>query len=105
MRSQAQKNCQPLVGLQSRAGFDLTRNIMDENTNPTQCQRLKAYLEKHGRINAIDALTSLGIFRLAARIHELKDAGLPIESRKVTVINRFNEECSVAEYRLETVEA
>lgn len=66
----------------------------------TQNDRVLAYLERHGSINAMQALSELGIYRLAARIADLKNAGHAIESRAVDVTNRFGEACRVAEYRL-----
>ena len=58
---------------------------------------LKA-LQQGDRLTAIDALNRFGCFRLSARIGELIEDGLPIESRMVTLDNGK----SVAEYRLET---
>lgn len=43
----------------------------------TQNQRLIAYLEKHGHITQLEALTELGIFRLASRINDIKRMGTP----------------------------
>lgn len=74
---------------------------MTDNAKNTQCSRLLEYLQRYGSITAIDALTELGIFRLAARIHDLREQGHVITSRMVKVLNRFSEACSVAEYRIE----
>lgn len=71
------------------------------NSNPTQCQRLILYMQAHeDGITQMEALNSLGIFRLASRISELRKEGYEIEKEMVTVKNRFGEKCSVARYRL-----
>lgn len=66
----------------------------------TQNERLLEHLKRHRSINAMQALSELGIYRLAARIGELKAKGHDIEASAVEVQNRFGEACRVAEYRL-----
>jgi hypothetical protein len=66
----------------------------------TQTQRLLEYLRCNRSINPLQAWTELGIYRLAARVNDLKKAGECIESGAVEVKNRYGEECRVAEYRL-----
>ena len=66
----------------------------------TQCQRLLARLER-GPITPMDAWSELGIYRLAARVADLKDAGHKIVKQTVSVANRFGESCRVARYSLE----
>lgn len=65
----------------------------------TQSQRLEAYLNQHGRINPLVAWNELGIYRLSARLHELRSR-MTIETRSLEVTNRFGEACRVAEYVL-----
>lgn len=67
----------------------------------TQCERLLTYLEEHRAINPMEAWTQLGIYRLGARVFDLRRAGHPICSTFQKVPNRFGEECRVASYRLE----
>jgi hypothetical protein len=56
---------------------------------------------KTGRtITAKQAMDKLGCMRLAARIHDLKEAGHNIKMERVTVINRFGEKCVIARYSL-----
>lgn len=43
----------------------------------------------------------LGVYRLAARINELREKGYKIGSRSKQVLNRFGEKCRVSEYYLE----
>jgi hypothetical protein len=48
------------------------------------------------------AWNELGIYRLGARVWDLKHKrGYNITKRLVTVQNRFGEDCKVAQYRLE----
>lgn len=49
----------------------------------------------------MQALVELGIFRLAARINDLRKMGYRIAREMVTVLNRYGESCRVAQYRLE----
>lgn len=66
-----------------------------------QNERLLAYLEDHRDIDPLTAWAELGIYRLGARIHDLRSAGHPITSDRKEVENRFGEVCRVARYRLE----
>ncbi len=70
------------------------------NSNPTQCERVMAYIRKHGTITQLDAMLDLGVMRLASRISELKKRGEPIKTRMKTVYNRQQEKCLIAEYSL-----
>lgn len=66
----------------------------------TQCKRIVAYLQSHYSITALEAMNELGIFRLGARIWDLKKQGYPIQSGWRDVRNRFGEECRVKMYWL-----
>jgi hypothetical protein len=46
----------------------------------TQTEMIRAHLESGREITPIDALERYGCFRLAARINDLRKAGLPIET-------------------------
>lgn len=70
------------------------------NSKPTQAQRVLDYIEEHGSITQFEAMTELGIMRLASRISELKKNGYNIVSRMITVKNRFGENCSVKQYSM-----
>ena len=48
-------------------------------------QSVLALLEKGKSITAIQALEKFGCFRLAARIANLRDAGIPVITRMVTI--------------------
>lgn len=72
---------------------------MPEKTSATQCQRVLQRLHR-GPINPLDALTELGVFRLAARINDLRKQGHQINRNMVSVSNRYGETCVVAEYEM-----
>lgn len=65
--------------------------------NP-QSVRLLAYLRNHLYITALEAMNDLGIFRLGARIWDLKQAGVQIQSDWMVVKNRFGEDCRIKKY-------
>ncbi len=67
----------------------------------TQCERLKKWLLEHGEIDPLTAWAELGIYRLGARVYDLRRRGLNIVSLRKKVLNRFGEACEVALYRLE----
>lgn len=68
--------------------------------NKTQCERLLQRLER-GPVDPMVAINELGIFRLAARIRDLKDTGHSIKKQTAIHRNRFGESCHVALYSLE----
>jgi hypothetical protein len=51
----------------------------------TQNQQIKAYLIKGKSITPLDALNKFGCFRLAARISDLRNDGLKIVTKNVTI--------------------
>lgn len=66
----------------------------------TQEQRLIKHFKKIKTIDPIRAWSNLGIYRLSARILELRKKGYEIETQRKAVKNRFGEECVVAQYRM-----
>ena len=66
----------------------------------SQCERLLDRLER-GPITLMEAWTELGVYRLAARCDELREAGHKIVKQTVSVTNRFGESFLVARYSLE----
>lgn len=72
-----------------------------ENKKPTQCERIRKYLEDFGSITQLQALTDLGIMRLASRISEMRKDGEPIGDRIIEVKNRYGEICHVKEYYIQ----
>lgn len=67
----------------------------------TQCERLAAWLNKGRRITPLQSWKLLGIYRLSARIYDLRKAGMAVQKRLIDVGNAWGETCRVAEYWLE----
>ena len=65
-----------------------------------QVNRIIDYINEHGSITPLEAMRDLGCYRLAARIHEIKDMSYEIERDFVSVKNRYGEETQVARYRI-----
>lgn len=55
----------------------------ETNRRPTQAGKILAYLQAGNRLTALEALQQFGCFRLAARIHELRNQGWQIAERMV----------------------
>ena len=66
----------------------------------TQNDRVYEYLTEHGTITSLEAITELGVTRLASRINDLKRMGHNITGQMITVKNRFGENVRVKEYKL-----
>ncbi len=49
----------------------------------SQCDQILGYMKRGRAISPLIALEKFGCFRLAARIHDLRAKGHPIESREV----------------------
>lgn len=65
-----------------------------------QTVRVHEYMKSHYYITALEAMNELGIFRLGARIYDLKAQGVPVQSGWIKVKNRYGEECRVKMYYL-----
>lgn len=65
--------------------------------NTTQ-QRVFDYLLTFKSITSLQAFTDLGESRLSARIFELREKGVKIDSEMVEVENRFHEKRHVKRY-------
>lgn len=66
----------------------------------TQAERVLGYIEEHGSITQLEALTELGVMRLASRISDLKKQGYIINSKHEAVKNRHDETCYIKRYSL-----
>jgi len=55
----------------------------ETHRRPTQAGKILAYLQAGNRLTALEALQQFGCFRLAARIHELRNQGWQIAERMV----------------------
>lgn len=65
-----------------------------------QCDILMDYLKDHHSITQYEAMSRLGIMRLASRISDLKREGVVIHADRVKVGNRRGRACYVARYIL-----
>ncbi len=70
----------------------------------TQNDRIIQYMDEFGSITQMQALSDLGIMRLASRIHDLREMGHPIKKRMIESKNRYGEHVSFAEYYMEREE-
>ena len=70
----------------------------------TQREQVLKYMEDFGSITPLQAVADLGIYRLGARIYDLKKAGYKITSRTMKAKNRYGKTVRFAEYRLEEKE-
>ena len=66
----------------------------------TQCERIIRHLEDYGSITSATAMEEYGIMRLASRIADLKQMGVPIRKEMVSGKNRYGERTSYAKYSL-----
>ena len=64
----------------------------------TQTEQVKVYLETHYNITPKKAMDELGIYRLGARIYDLKKQGVPIKSGFIEVPTRNGETTRVKSY-------
>lgn len=64
----------------------------------TQTQMVKEYLEHHYGITPKQAMEELGIYRLSARIYDLKRQGVKIKSAFIDVPTRSGETTKVKMY-------
>ena len=74
------------------------------DSKPTQNERILDYIRRFGSITQLDALSDLGVMRLASRISDLRSKGYPIISNKEAVTNRFGEKCYIKRYSLREVQ-
>lgn len=59
------------------------------------------YIKIHGSITTLQAVRDLGILQAPARIWGLKRRGYDIKTRRVSVLNRYQEERKIVEYYIE----
>lgn len=67
----------------------------------TQNELVLEYLDQFGSITPLEAMRDLGIYRLSARIADLKSDGYSIITDTVAVPNRRGGKSRIARYRLE----
>jgi NaMN:DMB phosphoribosyltransferase len=66
----------------------------------TQKKKVLRHLELYGSIDPVQALSEYGVFRLAARIDELRRDAYEIETHLVKTVNRFGEDVRFGRYVL-----
>ena len=66
----------------------------------TQIERILSWLETEKTITTAEAMTELGIYRLASRINDLRRRGYAIKKETVKGKNRFGETVRFAQYSL-----
>jgi len=66
--------------------------------NQKQKERLLSHLKQNGNITPLEAWGHLGIYRLSAVVHKLRQEGHNIITETIEVHNRFQESCKVAKY-------
>lgn len=76
------------------------------NNNPSQIVRLADYFQNNSKfIDPLEAWLDLGIYRLSARIYNLRKAGFNIITHRKKVKNQWGEEIPVGNYELKSVPA
>lgn len=73
--------------------------------NDSQCKMILFYLKEYGKITAQDALKLCGCMRLAARIHDLRQKGIPIKTETREYKNSAGNKVRYAIYSLEVSNA
>ena len=64
----------------------------------TQKEKILEWLQKGGKLTALDALDLFGCNRLAARINELRQEGYNIKVEYIGITNRYGDSTRIAEY-------
>ena len=67
-------------------------------SNITQTEAVKRYIKEHGSITAFEAMSRLGIMRLASRISDLKAQGYKIKRELVKTKTRDGNATYIAKY-------
>ena len=65
-----------------------------------QCQMLLDYLQQHGSVTGLQALSELGIMNYKGRIHDLRKLGYTIRTDYITRMNAHGEKKTFARYTL-----
>lgn len=65
-----------------------------------QTDKILLYMKTYGSITAMDAVREFGCMRLAARISDLRNSGVPIDDKYESNKNRFGDTVSYKRYFL-----
>ena len=74
--------------------------VLTTAATETHARLILEHLIKYGSITPIEAMTEYGCMRLGARIWDLRDDGIEIETEMVKGKNRFGKEIHYAKYSL-----
>lgn len=66
----------------------------------TQCEKILRHMEDFGSITSLEAMQEYGIMRLASRISDLKQMGVPVRKEMVSGKNRYGEPTAYARYSI-----
>lgn len=66
----------------------------------TQCEMVLNHMKTFGSITDAEAYEVYGIRRLGARVYDLRQLGIPIDSVEVRNKNRFGKKVRYAKYSL-----
>ena len=69
-------------------------------TKESHCRLVLQHMKTYGSINPIEAENQYGCRRLAARIKDLRNRGVEIETELVKGLDRDGGKCRYAMYRL-----
>lgn len=64
----------------------------------SQTRDVLSHLKKHKSITSWQAISMFGATRLSAIIYDLRAAGYNIQSKRVTVTNRYNHASHIVKY-------
>lgn len=64
------------------------------------CQKIYQYMALHNGITQAEAFLELGVGRLGARIFEIKNYGVPIQTEMIKVTKKDGSEAHVARYKI-----
>lgn len=73
--------------------------MIEERMLSEQEKDVVDFIIKHGSITTLQAF-GIGVARLASRVFDMKEKGIPIQGEMVTVENRKGEKCRVKRYWL-----
>ena len=65
----------------------------------TQCEKILAYLNEHGSITRMEAMSKLHITNFTARVSDLRRDGVALDVETITQKNRYGETVRFARYR------
>ena len=85
-----------LLKMGTKKGGSMSKRLK----RPTQCDLVIKYIRDFGSISTWQAMSDLGILRLASRIFDLKEKGYRFEKSRVYTKNRYGEKTHYDEYRL-----